>query len=138
MNRRFFANLGLLTLLAAGSAQAQPAAVADIPFTFHVGKSVLPAGQYTVGILSLGSAVLTVRCLACQGAAMVQTFPAHITKYQAKGTLAFRRYGSAYFLATVSAPWTDREYGLFQSKRERKIATSGPTFQTMAVALATR
>ena len=74
MRNRCFATLGLLTLLATTSAFGQ--LQADIPFEFHVGATVMPAGQYYVGQPSDNHRqLLSLDCYECQAKMMVQTTP---------------------------------------------------------------
>ena len=101
MRNRCFATLGLLTLLATTSAFGQ--LQADIPFEFHVGATVMPAGQYYVGQPSDNHRqLLSFDCYECQAKMMVQTIPiigsidVHTTD-----RLVFRKYGDTYFLAEV-------------------------------------
>ena len=75
---------------------------ANIPFPFHAGKVVMPAGEYTVhherGILTVrkvdgrssGAMFLTRR----------ETFPKPTTN----PVLIFNRYGNTFFLSSVRSP----------------------------------
>jgi hypothetical protein len=120
MMNRILTALGLLTLLTTGSAHARSRfPKADIPFSFHVGDRVLPAGLYAV---YPEHGHLWVKCVACEASAVIVTIDAQPANEPAQSKLVFRRYGHAYFLAKV---WTQgRAMGreLPPSKLEREFA----------------
>jgi len=72
------------------------------PFTFNVGNSQLPAGEYTVQVINPTSdhAVLQFRNVSGQASAMVRTTEI-VGWANSKGKLNFRHYGDQYFLAQV-------------------------------------
>ena len=72
------------------------------PFTFNVGNSQLPAGEYTVQVINPASdhAVLQFRNLSGPASVMVRTTEI-VGWANSKGKLNFRHYGDQYFLAQV-------------------------------------
>ena len=114
-----------LALLAVTSAFAEmtPRMTAHIPFGFHVGNSMLPAGEYTVatdpgpGLVRLSSAdsKSSVTILA-NG---VQTIS---TPTQSK--LIFTKYGDEYFLSRIWRAGSDTGNELRKSRRETEVAAT--------------
>jgi hypothetical protein len=140
MKKQLFATFGFMTLLAAASAFGQSTAVlqADIPFAFRVGTKILPAGHYEVRP-QVADSVLSIRCYACNAAAMVQTtqIGGGVADAPEKGKLVFRRYDETYFLSKVWTPEYPRGRAIPKSKVERELTahmSSQPA--TVMVALA--
>src|ERR1041384_1084118 len=74
---------------------------ANIPFRFHVGQVVMPAGEYEV---SQQNSILTVRNTdGHPSAAMVLTRGEIFPNLPARGVLTFNRYGDACFLSAVQS-----------------------------------
>src|ERR1051325_9292201 len=100
-----FAVLMLLAMsFAAVSAEAQasagPIARARIPFAFNVGRTALPAGEYTVTVVNPASdrKVFQIRSSDGRVSALIQTTGA--TAHAADNAmLVFHRYGDKYFFA---------------------------------------
>ena len=133
MKNRGFATFGLLALLTAGAAFAQSGpqsgAVmqADIPFAFHVGNNILPAGQYDVHP-QVVPGVLSIRCQNCKGQATITTSPVSAKETPEAGKLVFHRYSETYFLSEVWTPgkMTARRVGISEAEREM-ARNSSPT-----------
>lgn len=84
-----------------GAAAQSQTLKADIPFAFTVGRTFLPAGEYTIS--SPLSGVVHVSNDDRRLAAMVTTFPGdHSHDSQVK--LVFNKYGSEYFLHRILSP----------------------------------
>ena len=76
--------------------------VANIPFTFHVGPTRMPAGTYVV---HQNDDVLTVRQPGVSGRAVsLLTLPGSRVDANQEGLLEFNRYGDTYFLESVWSP----------------------------------
>ena len=114
-----------LTLLTVASVLAEmtPRMTAHIPFGFHVGNSMLPAGEYTVdtdpgpGLVRLRSA--DSKSSATIIANAVQTYP--IPK---DSKLIFTRYGDEYFLSRIWRAGNDTGNELRKSRRETEVAAT--------------
>src|SRR5258707_516002 len=107
MKTQVFATLSSLTLLTAAAAFAQSNAVmqADIPFAFHVGAKILPAGHYEVRRDVVRYAdVLSIRCRERKAGVMIFMDRADVGKAPETATLAFNRYDGTYFLSRVWIP----------------------------------
>lgn len=92
----------LVAVLSIG-ARAQtssPKIVATIPFSFNVGKTILPAGRYTITVVNPSSdrRTLQIRSLNGRSTVMVQTNDV-IGQASDDAKLVFHRYGDRYFFA---------------------------------------
>ncbi len=135
MKRLHFA-LGLFAAFACSGLQAQTAIMkANIPFDFHLGKTVMPAGQYD---LSYSAHLLTIRERSggrAAHAAMALMVPASRPQPPSTGLLEFTRYGDTYFFERVWTPYS-RDGGLFlKTAREKELASRGGPTQPTAIAL---
>ncbi|PYV39128.1 MAG: hypothetical protein DMG06_24045 [Acidobacteria bacterium] len=119
---RSFATFLLLSLIwAAPSLYAQSSPMTfKIPFHFNVGKTSLPAGDYTVKPVS--PAALLIRSEDCRSSAIVLTISAQTSQVREKGTLVFNQYGDHYFLSKVWHPGNNMGRELLPSKLERELA----------------
>ena len=134
MNRLILA-AGLFSLLASTSAFAQSLhAKADVPFSFQIGNTVLPAGSYLV---NESGYLLTIHAMNGKSTVMQFTVPTERHTRIGEPVLQFQRYGSEYFLDHIWAANSREGITLFKSKRERELAPHYSFTQTRDVALAT-
>ena len=136
MRSRFFATLGLLALLTAASAFGQPRA--DIPFEFHVGTTVMPAGQYYVNLSADNTPdLLGLACYGCKGDVLVIGYKVGSDDALNQARLVFNKYGNTYFLSTV---WPSEGAGMVLpiSKTEHEIRHKVGLAQTSEIVLARR
>jgi hypothetical protein len=122
--KRFFTTL----LMAAGiagpfvsclSAQEHNA-TADIPFTFVVSRTTMPAGHYKVSQLSMGSPVFVLaddqrHTTVVQLGSLEQGAPN-------KPSITFACYGKECVLVKVTPPGTFNAYALSQSGIEKNLS----------------
>ncbi|HVN83187.1 MAG TPA: hypothetical protein VMW38_29655 [Terriglobia bacterium] len=130
--------LSLVLGVAVVSAQNSHTLVGDIPFDFHVGKALLPAGEYTVKSTPPVSGAICIRSKDGSKSAMVQTFGLAPSKEDGVAKLVFNRYGSSYFLSQVWNPSEPIVRGLTKSKVEIEVARKASEAQAMEVALEKR
>ena len=114
--------VALLFTAAAGSVlEAQTVYMkAAIPFEFHAGKNVLPAGEYS--IQGTGPALVLRHQGGGKGSCILLSI-AVVGDRSPDARLTFRRYGDTYFLRTVcggSAAGSGRE--LPESRIEKELA----------------
>ena len=99
MKRNLIASLSLVSFLfTATGAYAQPGLQANVPFTFYVGNTQLPAGHYTISIDCLSNRI-TVQSWATTATVIShgqQDYPG-----KKSDTLVFRQAGDQYFLTEV-------------------------------------
>jgi hypothetical protein len=93
-----FCVASLFAALACSLTAQSVSATADIPFGFHIDKSVMPAGAYS---FQNSGVVLTVREQNGKHCVMHLTMPASNSKVSPYPKLTFNRYGSDYFLASI-------------------------------------
>jgi hypothetical protein len=101
-------NIPLMIIMLAGvlavSAHAQTSSaqrvIANIPFTFNVGKTTLPAGRYTIAVLNPTSdrKILQIRSLNGRSSAMVLT-TASSANVSENAKLVFEREDDRYVFA---------------------------------------
>ena len=132
----------LMLFTSAAVAQSARELVGDIPFSFHVGQSTLPAGAYIVKkcTTASGSQYITIRSMDGTKVMMQKTLPTAVGNRDAQPRLIFNRYGSDYFLSRVLSPADGIGQELFKEKREKELAlaANGGKASTTDVALATR
>jgi hypothetical protein len=89
-----------VALFAAASlwAQGSQKIVVDVPFGFHMGPSIFPAGQYTVDT-DAGTGLVQMRSADSKSSAMTQTHAVQSRARSEVGKLVFHRYGDEYFLS---------------------------------------
>jgi hypothetical protein len=110
---------GMLLAVSVVSASAQdlrPVAEAKVPFSFRIGDTSLPAGEYS--ILTSGSGMLVIRNVqAKKGALAMGSTQASMSGAPAQ--LVFNRYGENYFLSKVDY-FGGNTISLVLSKSERE------------------
>ncbi len=115
----------VVALFAAASLGAQVAQQikVDVPFGFHVGPSILPAGQYTV-CADAGSGLVQIRSADSKSAAMILSHSVRSRATLDTGKMIFHRYGDEYFLSQVWKPGSDLGRELPVSRREMEVAAN--------------
>ena len=123
MKNRIFATLSSLTLLTAAAAFAQSDATLqiDIPFEFHIGTTVLPAGHYEMHPRFVRD-VLQIRCRERRVSALIVMNGADARKMPELATLKFNRYDKTYFLSRIWIPEYSQGKELSKSKAELEFA----------------
>ena len=114
-----------VALLAAASvfAQGSQKLMVRIPFGFHMGDSILPAGQYTVDAPS--HTVLRFRSEDFKSTTMILTHAVERVSSPhnpSQGRLIFNKYGDKYFLSQVWNPGSNSGRALLRTKREVEAA----------------
>jgi len=121
-------NIPLATILLVGvlaaAAQAQTSSaqkmVANIPFTFNVGQTELPAGKYTITVVNPSSdrKVLQIRNADGHSSAMIQT-TSELRNAAGNAKLVFHRYGDRYFFAQAQMAGDMTSLAAVKTKAER-------------------
>ena len=116
-------NIPLIVIVFTGmlaiNAQAQTKVIASIPFAFNVGKTMLPAGRYTITVLNPSSdrKILQIRSLNGRSTAVVLT-TGIIGHTSDNAKLVFERYGDRYVFA--QAQWAGDETTLAAVRSKNK------------------
>jgi hypothetical protein len=92
-----------------------------VPFDFTVGKTMLPAGKYTVERAE-AHGVLLIYSGDRQASAGITTISVEAREIPKQAKLEFRHYGSEYFLARVWEQGDRTGRALAPSRRERNLA----------------
>ena len=140
MKRQIVSLVGVLgLLLVAACANAQSVNVkADVPFDFMVGKSTLPAGEYSIQSISTGaSSVLAIRG-GKTNQMLASANNAETLNPSANSRLVFHKYGDQYFLSQIwlQVERAGREFKI--TRREAEMAKSVPTSEDVIVLAALR
>jgi hypothetical protein len=122
-----------LALLATTAASAQTVNVkATVPFSFIVGRSTLPAGEYTLKATSNGQIVELRNFDAKINQLVLSNSCESRTGTQSK--LVFHRYGDRYFLRQIWTEGNNWGHEIPMSKREKEIAKSFSTEDVVLLA----
>jgi len=121
---RTFWQVAVAAVISTGFAMAQTQHV-TIPFDFTVGKTMLPAGEYTIGT-QLGSPVVLIRDAQANVHAMAMGNTIYETNPLVPSKLTFRVRGTKHFLASYwNAPLgTGREFAPTAAEREAQTASA--------------
>jgi hypothetical protein len=111
--------LGLSVLPLANAQLNKEGLDGNIPFEFHVGDTVFPAGNYMVRPTTGPSYFLSIR--GSTRMILFSSIPAEAKSLQST-KLIFHRYGNSYFLSAVWPGFGQKGYQLPPSKAERAIA----------------
>lgn len=117
---RLASTLLLLAAMTCWSLQAQTSALrASIPFEFHMGRAVMPAGNY---VIHSGPSAVILREENGKHSALSITNGVSRPSSPKTGILEFNRYGQTYFLAKVFNPDTPDGRALPTTKAEQEYA----------------
>ena len=126
MNRYLNIAIAMIILVGAftASANAQTASnqkvIANIPFSFNVGTTNLPAGKYTITVLNPTSARKTLQIRSSDGRATALTQTTDVIGNAAdEAKLVFRRYGDRHFFAQAQMAGETVGLAALKSSAER-------------------
>jgi hypothetical protein len=104
---------------------------ANIPFDFHAGDKLLPAGQYLVQ--ERGSVVILRVADSGKPAVILVTNGAIGADSSHKARMEFHRYGRAYFLSAIWNPFSEEGRQVPPTASEKEIAKNGTPAQAEVV-----
>jgi hypothetical protein len=137
MKRQLFP-IAMFAVLTCAGLEAQSSTLqANIPFDFSMGKTAMPAGEYTI---TCSNSVLTIREVGGKHVAMTLTNPTRTTpgsrhEQPEKASLLFNRYGDEYFLTGVWNPYLQEGRVLPESPRQKELASRLKPTDATAIAL---
>lgn len=139
MKKQALTLVGVLSLLlVAGSALAQNTIRADVPFSFTVNQTTLPAGQYTISPLGNGTNILVIQGSAPQAFKLAMANRTESSKAADRTKLVFHCYeGDHCFLYQLWVRGMSRGQELPRSAVEREIAANLSSHRDVAVMAAT-
>ena len=123
MTKRLIYSFAVI-LLATASAYAGQQIRAVIPFSFHVGGSLFPSGQYTADMNVVAGGVIALR--SADGKSHVMAFSSGVQSSEGStpAKLIFHRYGNEYFLYQIWDGSSDLGREFQQSRREKELAAA--------------
>jgi hypothetical protein len=111
-------------LCASAHAQAAHAPVkAHVPFSFAVGRELMPAGDYVISFVSTQADLQTIVIKSADGrtARIVRMTSTQTSESRDEGRLIFNRYGSQHFLSQVWEPAERTGLVMRRSRAEREV-----------------
>lgn len=125
MRKHVCESLLALSFLVSMLAAATPAAAksdwlrAQVPFDFHIGDRLIPAGDCTLTLITNDGSGMRISSGKESAVSLTSTANGNVNE-GAKPRLVFHKYGDQYFLAAV---WGAEQDGrtLPESKRERNL-----------------
>jgi hypothetical protein len=127
--KKLFTLLAVSVLLAVGSAFAQIASDqtlgANIPFSFILGKTTLPAGHYTIQSVGNSGKAVLIRGSYRQSGIFLLAIDTESTQPSAQSSLTFNKYGNQYFLSRIQVEGSTRGLQLPKSRAEKEMEMAG-------------
>jgi hypothetical protein len=108
------------TLVCSGLYAQNTSMLATIPFDFHAGKTVMPAGEYRIE--GKGSFVILRGAEGGMPIVSLLTNGAVGPESGRKGSLVFHRYGDAYFLTKIWNSYSRTGRELLPTAAEKEVA----------------
>jgi hypothetical protein len=111
-------------LCASAHAQAAHASMkAHVPFSFAVGRELMPAGDYSISFVGTQSDLQTILIKSADGrmARIVRMTSMQASESRDEGRLIFNRYGSQHFLSQVWEPAERTGLALRRTRAEREV-----------------
>jgi len=123
MKKNFLLLAAALALLVTTGASAQTINLkANVPFSFVVDRTTLPAGEYSVESIANSEGVLTIRGVDTKTARLIMSHACESVNTASHAKLVFHRYGDQYFLSQVWVGGNNRGHELLPSAREKEVA----------------
>jgi hypothetical protein len=126
MKKLFYIPIAVVVLLTALAPVAQsqtsgaPRIVANIPFTFEVGKKVLPAGSYTITVLNPASDRKVLQLRSADGRATAVTLTQGVKgDVSDNAKLVFEQWGDHYVFVKVQLADDATNLAAVRSKSQR-------------------
>lgn len=113
-------------------AQERPILTAAVPFAFTVENTDLPAGTYTVSILSPYN-MIKVQSADGRKVAWIGVIPSLKSEESKQVKLVFHRFGNEYFLAQVWEQGSKVHRDLRNGNRARELARNGERMQSITI-----
>lgn len=128
-------------LCASAHAQAAHAPVkAHVPFSFAVGRELMPAGDYLISFVSTQADLQTIVIKSADGrtSRIVRMASVEARESRDAGRLVFNRYGGQYFLSQVWEPAERTGLAMRRTRAEREVEVaqgSTASRETVQIAL---
>jgi hypothetical protein len=130
--KRFASATALFVALSGLSLHAQTLDLrASIPFNFHMGNTVMPAGDYQ--IYHSGGVIRVREANGAASGALSITLATSRRGKAPQGSLEFNRYDDTYFLTKVWVSNSTSGLALPKTTREKELISRGTSVQTAGV-----
>jgi hypothetical protein len=127
-------SLALWVASSFASPQIQNQIKVNVPFTFYVGNTQLPAGEYTIRRVSDATPdVLELRSTDGRMAVLVLGRPTQSTTTPSKTELVFKKYGNVPILSQIFQAGNQLGVELPKLLQEEQAAKGGTTPETQSV-----
>jgi hypothetical protein len=127
--------LGVGAVTASAQIQSNVTVEANIPFSFVVNDTTLPAGKYTIRTTEDTTLnVLEIRNDDGRVAVLVDTNTVQPNQMPNKSQLVFDKVGDTYFLSQVFVDGDESGNQLIKSRMERRLASNGLKAEKQSVA----
>jgi len=114
--------MALTAMASTRVAQAQETVVVNIPFDFAAGKTMLPAGEYSVKVSGPTYSLILISRKDSAASAFINTNAVVTVNVQTESKLVFNRYGDRYFLSQVWSEGNSQGRQLVKTAREKEMA----------------
>jgi hypothetical protein len=121
MKNQLIHNFSLVLLVAVNTPAGESQIRVQIPFAFHVGESLLSAGEYTV---ETGAALLRLRSVDSKTSLTIICNSVQSLTAPSQDNLVFSKYGDEFFLFQVWKADISRGQEFRRSRREIELASS--------------
>jgi len=111
--------------VAAASAQSTQPMNFRTPFAFMVGDQLLPAGAYTVHVVTVTGKLLVSKPDGTAAGNFVGSIVLQKLDYESRYRLVFHRYGTQYYLSEIWTPGYRTGRAIIQHPSEQKLAKAG-------------
>ena len=113
--------LMILTLLTSAAFAADQAQKVNVPFDFHLGDKVLPAGSYRISALNPQTLLVRAEDMSVQQRVTL-TFQTERSNLDTEAKLVFRHIGNEYFLVQVWGAGTATGRAILTSRAQEQMA----------------
>jgi hypothetical protein len=139
---KFFLSLCLVaglgaTLTASAQIQSDSRIRANIPYSFVVNNTTLPAGTYLITVVYLNGSDLTVLKIGSANgktAVFFNTEPVTVSGSAPQTELVFDKIGDTYFLSRVFLEGDEGGNQLPKSKTQRRLEENGSIAESRSIA----
>jgi len=128
---------GLGATLTNGQIRSNATIRANIPYSFVVNNTTLPAGTYVITVLdpyASDLSVLEIRSANSKTAVLFETDPVTVPGLAPQTELVFDKIGDTYFLSRVFLKGNEGGNQLLKSKRQRDLEENGPIAESHSIA----
>jgi hypothetical protein len=108
---------------------------ANIPYSFVVNNTMLPAGTYVITVPDTSSDlnVLEIRSANRKMAVLFDTEPVNINRMARNSELVFDQIGDTYFLSRIFMSGDEGGNQVLKSKKEKRLEENGGIAQSRSI-----